>query len=102
MSTMRNSVLLIGKPKSNAIMNSEEHKASFKLVVSDTSTGCAYTFDCVTTEKVAQRVAQQVKEGVMVAIDGSLRNYDYSDPTGYTHTHTEIVVNNIFLIDKKG
>ena len=102
MSTMRNSVLLIGRPKFNPIMNNEEHKASFKLVVPDGSTGCSYTFDCVAMDKVAQKVVQQVKEGRRVAIDGSLRNYDYSDPTGYTHTHTEIVVCDIFLIDMKG
>lgn len=99
MSTMRNSVVLIGRPKFNPIMNNEEHKASFKLVVPDGSTGCSYTFDCVANGRVAQRVVQKVEEGMKLAIDGSLRSYDYQDRVGYTHTHTEIEVFEIFLIE---
>lgn len=98
---MRNNVMLIGQP-TQPVMNSEEKTASFKLAVAENNTGCAYTFDCVAMEKVAQRVVQQVKEGVQIAIDGSLRNFNYCDRMGDTHTHTEIVVSDIFLIDKKG
>ena len=105
MSTMRNSVMLIGRP-TKPVMNSEENQASFKLVVTDERKvdGCyttnTFRFDCVAKGKVAQRVVQKVEEGMRLAIDGSLRSYDYQDKVGDTHTHTEIEVFDIFLIDK--
>ena len=105
MSTMRNSVMLIGRP-TKPVMNSEENQATFKLVVTDERKvdGCCiprtFRFDCVANGRVAQRVVQKVEEGIRLAVDGSLRSYDYQDKVGDTHTHTEIEVFDIFLIDK--
>ena len=104
MSTMRNSVMMIGRP-TKPVMNSEENKASFKLAVSESqkSGGCCaprtFTFDCVANGETAKRVVKKVEEGRLLAIDGSLRCYDYQDRVGDTHTHTEIEVFEIFLIE---
>ncbi len=104
MSTMRNSVMMIGIP-TKPVMNSEEKQASFKLAVADSykSGGCymprTFTFDCVANGEVAKRVVQKVEEGRQLAIDGSLRCYGYQDRVGDTHTHTEIEVFDIFLIE---
>ena len=105
MSTMRNSVMLIGRP-TKPVMNSEENQATFKLVVTDERKldGCyiprTFRFDCVANGRVAKRAVRDVVEGMKLAIDGSLRCYDYQDKVGDTHTHTEIEVFDIFLIDK--
>ena len=98
MSTMRNSVMLIGHPTA-PVMNSEEKQASFKLAVADKENGCVYTFDCVALDDVSKRVVRQVKEGVMTAIEGSLRNHDYTDREGYTHTHTEVVICDVLPLE---
>lgn len=102
MSTLRNSVMLIGIP-TRPVMNSEEKQASFKLTVNNIyNGGCptTNTFDCVGHGEIAQRVVRTVIEGKQLAINGSLRNYDYQDRMGDTHTHTEIVLSDIFPIDK--
>lgn len=104
MSTMRNSVMMIGRP-TKPVMNSEENKASFKLAVTESykSGGCCaprtFTFDCVANGETAKQVVKKVEEGRLLAIDGSLRCYDYQDRVGDTHTHTEIKVFEIFLIE---
>ena len=103
MSTMRNDVMLIGFP-TKPIMDSENKKASFKLSVKDDSKhscGKSNVFDCVGYENMAQRIVAHVVEGKEIAIDGSLRNYDYQDRLGDTHTHTEIVLHDLFVIDKR-
>ena len=103
MSTMRNDVMLIGFP-TKPVMDSENKKARFKLSVKeDYKNGCGIVnvFDCVGYEKMAQRIVANVNEGKEIAIDGSLRNYDYQDRLGDTHTRTEIVLHDLFIIDKR-
>lgn len=101
MSTMNNSVMLIGYP-TKPVMDSENKKASFKLVVTEWRNGanCTNTFDCVAMKEMANRVVQRVEEKKRIAIEGGLRCYDYQDRVGETHTHTEVEVHDLFLIDK--
>lgn len=99
MSTMRNSVMLIGHPTA-PVMNSEEKQASFKLAVADKANECFYTFDCVALDEKSTMVVRQVKQGVMTAIEGSLRNHNYTDREGYTHTHTEVVICDVLPLEK--
>lgn len=96
---MRNSVMLIGRPTKP--MAQEYKMATFKLIVRENNDSQKhYRFDCVAYGTAAKRVLSKVEEGMQIAIDGSLRNFDYEDRQGHTHTHTEIVVNDLFLIDK--
>lgn len=101
MSTMRNSVMMVGRP-TRPTMDTERGQATFKIVVEDSvnKTCITNTFDCVATGETAKQIVKNVKEGKRVAIDGCLRNHDYTDRLGDTHTHTEILVFDIFLIDK--
>ncbi len=80
MSTMRNSVMMIGRA-TKPVVDSERGQATFKLVVTESfqKTCATNTFDCVATGNMVQSVARNVKQGQQVAIDGSLRNHDYTD-----------------------
>lgn len=94
--------MLIGRA-TKPIMDNESNSASFKIAVQSESTyAChnTYTFDCVGFGSKAKQIIEKVYGGNLVAVDGSLRNFNYTDNTGYTHTHTEIVVHDLFLIDK--
>lgn len=98
---MRNSVMLIGRA-TKPIMDTERGQATFKIVVEDSvnKTCVTNTFDCMARAERAQRVVRDIKQGQRVAIDGSLRNHDYTDRLGDTHTHTEIEIFDIFPIER--
>ncbi len=97
---MKNSVMLIGYP-TQPVMDSENRKASFQLVVTEWKNGSniANTFDCIALNDMATRIVQRVVKKKRIAIDGSLRSYDYKDRLGDTHTKIEIEVSNLFVID---
>lgn len=98
MSAMRNSVMLIGIPNQPLMLS--EKTASFKLAVRDDKEPQKnYIFDCIGYGTIAKRIVSKVKKGLELAIEGSLRNFNYEDGM-HTHTHTEIVVHDLFLIDK--
>lgn len=101
MSTMRNSVMMVGRP-TRPTMDTERGQATFKIVVEDSvnKTCITNTFDCVATGETAKQIVKNVKEGKRVAIDGCLRNHDYTDRLGDTHTHTEIEIYDIFPIER--
>lgn len=101
MSTMRNSVMLIGYP-TQPKMDSGNRTASFNLSVKGEGKDKqkTYTFFCVGFDTVAQRIVANIKEGLQTAIDGSLRQFEYKDHNGY-HIQTEIVVHDMFIIDKR-
>lgn len=97
MSTMRNNVMLIGRPTEDVL----ECPVVFKLVVAekirDKETkdykDYVQTFKCVCeNEKTASRMMGRVQKGKQIAIDGSLRTDN--------EFHCEIVINDFFLIDK--
>jgi single-stranded DNA-binding protein len=41
-----------------------------------------------------------VRKGLQLAIEGSLRNNEWTDDKGQRHTNTEIWINDLVLIDK--
>lgn len=98
---MRNSVMMIGRA-TKPVVDSERGQATFKIVVEDSvnKTCITNTFDCVATGEMAKQIVKNVKEGKRVAIDGCLRNHDYTDRLGDTHTHTEIELHDIFPIER--
>jgi len=57
-------------------------------------------FKIVAWGKTAERVENNVRKGLQIAIEGSLRNNDWTDDKGQRHTTTEVFVNDLFLIDK--
>lgn len=108
MSTMRNSVILIGVPTQVIIKDNNNviKQARFKLKVQETYknsnnefvTRCD-VFDCVGYNGTTIRIAEKVKEGCELAIEGSLRSYGWQDEKGY-HQHIEVEVNDLFIIGK--
>ena len=110
MSTLRNSVMLIGRPGAEPEVKnfSNNNKvARFRLAVDERRMNAnrewvndTQWFTLVAWGKVADRVERYVKKGMQVAIDGSLRNNEWTDDKGQRHSNIEVWVNDLFLIDK--
>ena len=109
MSTMRNSVMLIGRPGAEPEVKSFSNNskvARFRLAVDERRMNAnrewvndTQWFTLVAWGKIADRVERYVKKGMQVAIDGSLRNNEWTDDKGQRHTVTEVLVKDLFLID---
>ena len=111
MSTMRNSVMLIGRPGAEPetrTFNNNHIVTRFNLAVNESHTNAnnervntTQWFTVVAWDKTAERVAQAVKKGKRIAIDGALRNNDWTDQNGIRHNSTEIHINNFLLLDRE-
>ncbi|MBR3426703.1 MAG: single-stranded DNA-binding protein [Bacteroidales bacterium] len=109
MSTMRNSVILIGRPGAEPetrTFNDNRIITRFSLAVNETHRNAKHEqvkdtqwFNVVAWDKTAERVALAVKKGRRIAIDGALRNNVWTDKEGNRHTSTEIHLNNFVLLD---
>ena len=109
MSTMRNSVMLIGRPGAEPetrTFNGNRVVARFNLAVNETRRNAkreqvkdTQWFTVVAWDKTAERVAQTVKKGRQIVIDGALRNNEWTDKNGQRHLSTEIHLNNFILLD---
>ena len=109
MSTMRNSVMLIGRPGADPEIKTfnSSKKARFSLAVTENKKNAngewvndTQWFPIVAWGAAADRVERYVKKGMQVAIDGSLRNNEWTDDKGQRHSNIEVWVNDLFLIDK--
>ena len=56
-------------------------------------------FPIVAWGPIADRIERNVKKGKRIAIEGSLRNNEWTDDKGQRHSVTEIQVKDLFLID---
>ena len=108
MSTMKNSVMLIGSPTTPEIIDGKNHtkKAVFRIKVierkkNENNEWVCYTnvFDCIGENAVAERIAREVKSGKRIAIDGSLRSVEWNDDKGIRHNEVKVVVRDLFNID---
>ncbi len=109
MSTMRNSVVLIGRPGAEPetkTFNNNHIITRFNLAVNDSHLNAdkkrvntTQWFTVVAWDQTAERVAQVVKKGKRIAIDGALRNNGWTDPNGVRHNTMEIRLNNFMLLD---
>ena len=109
MSTMRNSVMLIGRPgaEPEVKMFNNNKMTRFRLAVTESKKNAngewvndTQWFPIVAWGPVADRVERYVKKGMQVAIDCSLRNNEWTDDKGQRHSNIEVWVNDLFLIDK--
>ena len=109
MSTMRNSVMLIGRPGAEPeTRNFNNNKmARFRLAVTESHRNAnnewvndTQWFPIVAWGKQAERVEKNVKKGLQMAIEGTLRNNEWTDDKGQRHSNTEVWINDLFLIDK--
>ena len=109
MSTMRNSVMLIGRPGAEPetrTFNDNRIVTRFNLAVNGTRRNAnneqvkdTQWFTVVAWDKTAERVALAVKKGKRIAVDGTLRNNEWIDKNGQRHLSTEIHMNNFILLD---
>ena len=100
MSTMKNSVMLIGRPAANPVQN--EKATAFDLVVTEKTMNKetnqweddTQRFRCVCEDKkLNTRIMNNVQKGKQVAIDGKLRVID-------GQFGCVIMITDLFLIDR--
>ena len=109
MSTMRNSVTMIGRPGAEPEMRAfnNNKKASFRIAVNENRKNAnnewvdnTQWFPIVAWGSVAERVEKHVSKGTLLAIDGSLRNNEWTDDKGQRHSAVEIWIKDLFPMDK--
>jgi len=111
MSTLRNKVQLIGNLGNNPeIITLESGKKLAKLsLATNESYKNAQGEKITNTEwhnliawgKTADIIEQYVKKGAEIAIEGKLTNRSYDDKEGHKKYITEVVVNEVLLINTK-
>lgn len=58
--------------------------------------------NCVAWAKLAQTVGSYVRKGSKVYVEGRLQTRSWDDPSGVKKYRTEIIADNVILLDKKG
>ena len=111
MNVLRNSVRLIGHLGDNPKMrklDSEKSVANFSLATNENYRDHDGNKKSETTwhklvawGKQAEVAEKYLKKGTEVAVEGKLTNRSYEDKNGETHFVSEIVVNEILVLDKK-
>ena len=105
MSTMRNSVTLVGRPGAEPEMrnfNNNMKVARFRIAVNERHRNAnnewvtdTQWFPVVAWGNVAERVMKSVQKGKQVAVKGSLRNNEWTDDKGQRHSTTEVKITDI-------
>lgn len=109
MSTMQNSVMLIGRPGAEPEMktlNNNQKVARFRIAVNEPYTNAnnervdnTYWFTVVAWSNAAERVMKAVRKGKLIAVEGSLRNNDWTDKDGKRRTSTEIWLKDLYPLE---
>lgn len=58
--------------------------------------------NCVAWSKLAQTISTYVRKGSKVYVEGRIQTRSWDDPTGVKKYRTEIVADNLIMLDKKG
>ncbi len=58
--------------------------------------------NCVAWGKLAQTISTYCRKGSKVYVEGRLQTRSWDDPTGVKKYRTEIVADNLIMLDKKG
>ncbi len=106
---MRNSVMLIGRPGAEPEMktlNNNQKIARFSMAVNEPYTNAnnehvnaTSWFNIVAWNGLADRVMKAVRKGKQIAIEGTLRNNDWTDKDGNRRFSTEIWLNDLFPLE---
>lgn len=109
MSTMRNSVMLVGRPDSEPEMetlSNNQKVARFRIGVNEPYINAnnervdnTYWFNVVALNSFADKVMEVVSKGKLIAVEGSLRNKEWTDDNGSHLCVTEILVCDLFPIE---
>lgn len=98
-----NNVNLIGRLTKDVelkVTQQDKKVASFTLAVDKYGDGADF-IQCVVWERQAEILAQYTGKGVKVGVTGRIQTRDYEDKTGRRVYVTEVVANQIHLIDSK-
>ena len=111
MKTLRNKVQLIGNLGADPVVHDLAHDkcvAKLSLATSDTykkASGEKVTetqwFNLVAWGSLAEVAGKYLKKGSRVAIEGRLVNRSYEDKNGIKRYVTEIVINDLLMLDEK-
>ena len=101
--------MLIGRPGAEPevrMLSNNNKVARFRLAVEESHRNAnnewvnnTQWFNLVAWGFVADRVEKHVKKGKRIAIDGSLRNNEWTDDKGQRHSSIDVLVNDLFYID---
>jgi single-strand DNA-binding protein len=111
MKSLRNSVQLIGKlgmdPEVKDVANGRK-MARFSLATSDTYTNQkgekvkeTQWHNLVIWGKLAEVAGQYLKKGKQIAVEGKLETNAFDDKDGNRKYYTQIVVNDLVMLDGK-
>ena len=109
MSTMRNSVMLIGRPGAEPELKTfnSSKKARFNIAVNERRKNAngewvdnTQWFPVVAWGNAAERVMKIVQKGKQIALCGNLRNNEWTDDKGQRHSTTEVWISDLFPIEK--
>ena len=102
--------MLIGRPGADPEMrnlNSNGKVARFRLAVNERRKNAnrewvndTQWFNMVAWGNLAERVENNVRKGMQMAIEGTLRNNEWTDDKGQRHSTTEIWINDMILMEK--
>ena len=102
--------MLIGRPGADPEMrnlNSNGKLARFRLAVNERRKNAnrewvndTQWFNMVAWGNLAERVENNVRKGMQMAIEGTLRNNEWTDDKGQRHSTTEIWINDMVLMEK--
>ena len=102
--------MLIGRPGADPEMrnlNSNGKVARFRLAVNERRKNAnrewvndTQWFNMVAWGNLAERVENNVRKGMQMAIEGTLRNNEWTDDKGQRHSSTEVWINDMILMEK--
>ena len=104
---MLNQVALTGRlTKDIELKKTESGKSvvNFSVAINDPFDKSEENVDyisCVAWNQPADFINQYLKKGSLVAINGKLQTRSYEASTGETRYITEVLINNIYALDKK-
>jgi single-strand DNA-binding protein len=59
-------------------------------------------FNVIAWNKLAERCNQLLNKGKLVYVEGRLRNRSWEGTDGQKHYRTEVIANQVFLLDRQG
>jgi len=102
--------MLIGRPGTDPEMrnlNNNGKVARFRLAVNERRKNAnrewvndTQWFNMVAWGNLAERVENNVRKGMQMAIEGTLRNNEWTDDKGQRHSSTEVWINDMILMEK--
>ena len=100
--------MLIGRPGAEPEIRTYNNskKANFRIAVNERRKNAngewvdnTQWFPVIAWGNLAERIEKTVKKGMLIAIDGSLHNNEWTDDKGQRHMVTQVWVNDLFMIN---